>query len=78
MSIDIVDKTLRLSQALFIAIYSRACLIIGVSSLSLTIDIILISLELEPYKYNCEVYKGNLLGRTHNLLGDKGKFIRSI
>jgi hypothetical protein len=77
VSMDVVDKTPRLGRALFAAIYGRACLIIGVSSLSLTIDITLISLELEPCKYNYEVCKGNLLGGMHNLLGDKGKFVRS-
>jgi hypothetical protein len=41
VSIDVVDKTLTLGQALFAAIYSWAYLIIGVSGLSLTMDIIL-------------------------------------
>jgi hypothetical protein len=39
-------------------------------------DSFLNSLELEPYNRICEVYKGNLLGGKHNLLGDKGKFTR--
>jgi hypothetical protein len=38
-------------------------------------DSFLNSLELEPYKYNYKVYKGNLLGGTYNLLGNKGKVL---
>jgi hypothetical protein len=43
------------SAKLCLSNYGRACLNIGVSGLSLTMDTTLISLELEPCKYNCEV-----------------------